>query len=184
MLNVHPAQETNELGENVSLSRFIVGRVWGAKSGEFPIVTFNLSLAVCVCVWVFNIFSFVPTIVLCILFCFSSPRSHSISIFHDNRVTGNKLCTFIEHSNNNGEAVWGNVSCWKWRKYIKLLQVATGTEKVTKLDKLRKDSNELDQLGLRWFFNRICLISDASGDFDSSKFVFKVERKNPKTLSL
>ena len=68
------------------------------------------------------------------------------------------------------KAVGGNVSCWKRWKNIKLLQVAMGTEKVTKLDKLRKDSNELYQLGLWWFSSRSW---EYLGDFNSNKFIFK-----------
>lgn len=181
-------KKTNELGEKCFIKSLHSGTCEEQKKDWISHRNFQFITA-CVCERVFNIFSFVPTIVLCILFCFSSPQSHSISIFHDNRVTGNKLCTFIEHSNNNGEAVWGNVSCWKWWKYIKLLQVAMErTKKVTKLDKFRKDSNELDQWGSRWFFSwnweLFLSFSMPQAILMAANSSLKASQKNLKTFSL
>lgn len=114
-------------------------------------------------------FFFLPTSVLCI------PPSLlvsllAISIFHDNRATENKLCTFIpkpeqwETKRKAVEEMWAAHSPTKgtrteWgggESTLSYCEPATrDVKKITKLNKLRKHSNELDQLGRAMIFHLI-----------------------------
>jgi hypothetical protein len=101
-------------------------------------------------------------------------------------VTGNKLCTFIEHSNNNGKEEGSFRKCELLAngENIKLLQVAIGTRKVAKLDKLRKHSNELGFPMIFQLKSRSFLICETFGALLTSTSSLKATRKNLQAFSL